>query len=192
MMPLASIVDWAPAASAALAAVASGAAWKSALTTGRVAREARSPLLVMQPMFDPRTNAFQLRIENVGGGVARQVFFYLAYGGTSTADLVPAGFLRPGEGADFEVEAKHEPGVDAKAVVIANDAWGTMHAWRMDGKHRIYSDNRWRLGGHRDWQPGATSGPTGVVWYFGRFYPEVRLDDLDMVDSRLTRRSISE
>jgi hypothetical protein len=187
-MPLiASIPDWAPVASATLAAVAAAASWKSALTTNRAAREARWPLLVTQPMFDPGTSDLQLRVENVGGGVARQVFFYLGFGSVRTVGLVPTGFLRPGEGVSFVIDAKHDPNVDAKVVTICNDAWGVLHAWRIDGEHRTYQSRGWRpIGSRRDWPIDEPEGDTtGITWYFQQMYPEIDLGQFEVVDWRL-------
>ena len=185
--PIASIPDWAPVAGAALAAVAAAASWMSALTASRAAREARWPLLVTQPMFDPATLNFQLRVENVGGGVAGQVLFYLVLGSVGTAGFVPTGLLRPGEGVTFAIDATHDPNVDAKVVTVCNDAWGVLHAWRVDGEHHTYRSRGWRpIGSRRDWPlDEARTGSTGLTWYFQKMYPEIDLGEIKMIDCQL-------
>lgn len=170
-MLAASVETWIQAGSTAIAAAAAVASWLSVIQSRQVVKATTMPSLHAQALMKgtlgssaPRQAA--LTIYNAGGGVAKAVGFLLVSGSQYALGFVGAGFLRSGQMAHVGTQMVADE--NGLAIVICRDLDEQVHAWNLDGEHKVFPIDR----DHRAYM-------LTEVWE--AFYPDVDLDELTQV-----------
>lgn len=170
MTVLGSVADWAPAVSAALAAVAALASWVAVRQTRRDFVAARQPDLELSVIENLDTGAVKIHIQNHGKAAARNVrFVVVQQGATAYGFLPPDATLAAEESRMLRTPMPADADRAAIGVAWCNDGDGFVHAWKIDGTHR-----RWKLS--RRWN--YTLSDEGI---FHKFYPGIDPFDLTLV-----------
>jgi len=136
------LADYAQIGGAAFAAIAAGAAWRTALLSQRQLEAASSPFVEVQVMANPEDSFLLLSIVNSGSGLARGVNFAIYAMDMVTDGHVGDGFMQPGDKihvvtriGPLPVPANFHRG-DVGVMVAYRDASGAAHYRTHDGRHR--------------------------------------------------------
>lgn len=164
----ATVADWTAVASAAGAAIAAGAAWRSVA----LAERRLLPHLHVQPVRDLATGRIGVSLRNEGGGVGKAARLVMVIGNDGIIGLPGDGFLRPGEGYHFRTDISN---FDDNAMVIAycRDGNEVLHAWSSHGGRKVYRS----LLARRKRYPELKA-------IFADFYPETTLDAVSWHEGR--------
>jgi hypothetical protein len=137
----ASVTDWAPVASAGMAAIAALASWVAVSQTRRTAQQAQIPELEITVLEGLDTGEIKIHLENYGQGAARSVRFCVVEGGSAAIGaLPPTGNLRAGDSRTLLTALTPSKAKDGVALVACRDAFGRTHAWGTGDKYK-----RWNL-----------------------------------------------
>lgn len=167
------VLTWAPVASAAAAAIAAFASWRSVLQSRRLWLAGLLPDLAIQVTETVASGETQIHVVNAGNGLARNVQFFVIDGNEVAEGTVPPnGFLRGGQEVTLKTGFKPKPGGKSTAIVACEDREGRIHAWSGPSGHKS-----WR---HRKW-----SRAKDEHWIYERFFPRVAYDSLTRVSIKL-------
>jgi hypothetical protein len=157
-----STAEKAAVASAIASAVAAVAAWAAVRQAGRWQRRQLEPLLNIQVSEVIDVGFIRIRVENTGGGFAREARLwvrqdpYACYTG-----VPPHGSVGPGAGVTLSTTMPPTK-ADVQGVVICR--YGPrLFAWDVVGRHKRWRFNRWAL-----WQPSSDANAVR------RFYADTR------------------
>lgn len=132
-----SVADWAPAASAAFAAVAALASWVVVRQTRRDFVAARQPDLEITVIENLDTGAVKIHIQNHGKAAGRGVKFVVVQQDTAAYGFLPPdATLAAGESRMLRTPMVADSERAAVGMVLCNDGDGYVHAWKVDGQHK--------------------------------------------------------
>lgn len=170
--------DWAPTASAALAALAATASWVSVRANRRQWLLASRPCLSSQ--LEMRSNGdIEMTVLNAGPGSARGLRFCVVAGdqfATGYAGPQYGGVLGAQERAVVVLRLKSRHGEQVQGVVLCWDPIGRLHCFTMHGEHRLLRSQR------------RGPDPSEPQAAYLKLYGKRSLDGLQRVDGHGPRR----
>jgi hypothetical protein len=162
-------------AAPALAALAGGASWYSAMQTRRIARAATLPDLVIQVLIDTSTKVVRASIHNAGSGAARGLLYVIARDGQVAFGYANDGILRADEKifVHTTIKTTGTSGPHETAMVVCRDRYGYPHSWTTLEKHVVHKTRIRR-------RPKYSRDPLAL---FARFFPDSDPEKLKRVDA---------
>jgi hypothetical protein len=159
--------DWATLGSSIAAAIAAIAAWAAVIQSSRWQRRQRAPELNIQVSEILGSNVeIRVRIENSGGGFARQAYFWVREGPAVCASGVPPhGSLGAGQGVTVRPHMSRVGQPYVEAVVWCHFG-RRIHAWDAGGRHKSWILNAL-------WRKISRINDEGIVRRFYRDAPPV-------------------
>jgi hypothetical protein len=137
--------DWAPVASAALAAVAASASWSSVWQNRRERIAAERPDLHLEVQQSMDTGSIKLNITN-NGGPAKYVRFLVVEGNQMVyGHPQPTAMFRAGESRHIDTPMFGGMEKKPKGFIGAYDMSGSRYyLWPFQGKDKVYRMKGWR------------------------------------------------
>lgn len=121
----------------AIAAIAAVASWAAVVQARRLAREEKSPLLMVQKIITDKTIGVVLT--NAGGGAARGVSVLLSYPPYGFEESIGTGFLFPGQTRVLRSNIRVEgEGIETDVMAFCRDRDGFPHFWNAEEKHKVF------------------------------------------------------
>jgi hypothetical protein len=122
----------------AIAAVAACASWASVWQARKLARDSRSPLLMIQKVVERSTQTVGAVVTNAGGGAARGIGIFLSHPPFWVQGAVLHGFLYPGQSRYIKTDIPLNEEEETDVMVVCRDAESFAHFWTADEKHRVF------------------------------------------------------
>jgi hypothetical protein len=177
--------EWAATAGALFAAIAAGAAWRSARQGRQALEAAERPLVEVQVLAEPGTRMLLLAIINTGRGVARGVNFAVHALGHVTDNVIGDGYMQPGERVHVVTDIGPLPTPAGQMRADLADL-GVMLAYR-DGQGFVHY--RTHTGEHRTPRTRIRRRPKYPerVETFKRLYPHIDIDGATRANNVVSR-----
>lgn len=132
-------MEWAPVASAGIAAMAAVASWQAVIQAGRTWKTGLLPELL--PTVAIVGSEVSISVDNAGGGPARFASYAMVVGSEfAEGSLSATGYVRAGEGTVVPTGIRVPLGGlgGVQGAVFCEDRLGQQHAWSFDGAHEVY------------------------------------------------------